>query len=193
MVCTQVHTDLIIYFTHILYINPKLYVLLLCQLVGSVQTVRGWDWYWVTPGHWHREAGPGLQGAMRTDFHQSRRPGLCRALAVGKLAATGKLGIGEDRRSIARYWQHATRQRGSVKFKSWLIPSCQKSRSKLERFLFLISLINVNFTLKLFHYADAQFPKVKIRMYGFMYSLLFCLYRQQMVWNMFSFLFVLHT
>ena len=101
---------------------------------------------------------------------------------------------GEDRRSIARYWQHATRQTGSVKFKSWLIPSCQKSRSKLESYLFFISLINVNFLLKLLGLCGcAEFPKVKIRMYGFMYSLLFCLYRQQMVWNMFSFLFVLHT
>ena len=95
---------------------------------------------------------------MRTDFHQSRRPGLCPALAGWQLRDWQTGHRREDRRSIARYWQHATRQTGSVKFKSWLIPSCQKSRSKLELFQFLISLINVNFSLNWnsWDYADAQ-------------------------------------
>ena len=40
--------------------------------------------------------------------------------------------------------------RGSGKFKSWLIPYCQKSRSTWIYFLFLLFLINVNFKWKLF-------------------------------------------
>ena len=94
MVCTHWFNNL--FHTH------SLHYFLLCKTLcdvlfyknwSLVQTERGWDWYWVTPGHWHREAGPGLRGAMRTDFHQCRGPGLWPALAVGS-SATGKLGIG---------------------------------------------------------------------------------------------------
>ena len=82
--------------------------------------------------------------------------------------------------------------RGSGKFKSWLIPSCQKSRSTwiYFRFFYLFNQMLISNGSCLDY---VWFHQVKIIMYGFMYSLLFCLYRQQMVWNMFSFLFVLHT